>query len=98
MHDQCFLFIGEKRSKTVINYGWTWDHARLAGSRLTEVLEDCGLSRLGPPYGHYYEVVKQLLENLRQKSLLLRLSNDGVIPLLGWLSCLEFLGFCCKCV
>jgi hypothetical protein len=41
MHDQCFLFIGEKRSKTVINYGWTWDHARLAGYRLTEVLEDC---------------------------------------------------------
>jgi hypothetical protein len=63
MEDQRFLFVGEKRSKTAIKRGWTWDHARLAGRTLTEVLEACGLSRLGPPYGHYYEVVNAFFDD-----------------------------------
>src|SRR5215217_5667200 len=39
-------------------------------------------------------VLKQLLESVRRKSVLPRLSNDGGSRLLGRLFRLEFLGFC----
>ena len=77
MHEQRFLFIGEKRSKTAIKRGWTWDHGRLAGCTLTKVLEVCGLSRLGPPYGHYYEVVNAFLDDGQKDVLMLTRIEDA---------------------
>ena len=38
-----FIFVGEKRSRTVIRRGYSWYEKRLCARTLTEALETCGI-------------------------------------------------------
>lgn len=50
-----FLFIGERRSKTAVERGWTWESGRLAAKSLFDGLRACGLNPLDHCYGNWFE-------------------------------------------
>ena len=49
------IFIGEKRSKTAIKNGWTWESGHLAAKQLMDALKTIGVGMEGVRFGNVFD-------------------------------------------